>query len=332
MDIVVLGAGGIGSTCAAFLARGGHDVRLVARGDHLRVVRKQGLRVSGLAEFTVDLDAVERASGACDVFVLATKTPDTLAALERVSELRPAVAFSMQNGVLKNAQLADAFGDGPVLGAATMVAASRPRPGAVAYTLDGVTAVGELAGGRSQRVEELAAAWNDSGLKMAAVEDISGHEWAKQALQAGAAPLAALTHQPSHLIWGTPPLARTLVLMVREAASVAAALGVELSTSESYGFDMRAVANEPLEAAIARVIARGEELVATGRTSVILSMDQDMRAGKPTEIEETVGHVVAEADRLGVDVPMLRMACEVIRGIELACGVRSSSAAVGDHV
>jgi 2-dehydropantoate 2-reductase len=325
VEIVVLGAGGIGSVCAAHLACAGHRVRLVARGEQLRAVRERGLRIHGLADLHARPEAVERAGGACDLLVVATKTPDTAAALATVAELRPALALSLQNGVLKDAQLAAAFGPGTVIGAACMIGATRTAAGVAEYTLDGVTAVGELDAPAGARVRELAAAWNASGLHMRAVDDVLAHEWAKQALQAGAAPLAALTDLASHDIYATPPLARTLVELAREVGAVAAALGIELSDDESYGYDMRAIVTGPLDAAIAQVIARGEQLAAAGRTRIMLSMGQDMRARRPTEIEETVGHVVAEGDRLGVPVPALRTVYDVIRGIELAAGVRSAA-------
>jgi 2-dehydropantoate 2-reductase len=325
VEIVVLGAGGIGSVCAAHLANAGHRVRLIARGEQLRTVNEHGLRIHGLAELHARPEAVERAGGACDVLIVATKTPDTEASLATVSDLRPALALSLQNGVLKDAQLAAAFGPGTVIGAACMIGATRTAAGVAEYTLDGVTAVGELDAPAGARVRELAAAWNASGLHMRAVDDVLAHEWAKQALQAGAAPLAALTDLASHDIYATPPLARTLVELAREVGAVAAALGIELSDDESYGYDMRAIVTGPLDAAIAQVIARGEQLAAAGRTRIMLSMGQDMRARRPTEIEETVGHVVAEGDRLGVPVPALRTVYDVIRGIELAAGVRSAA-------
>ena len=58
---------------------------------------------------------------------------------------------------------------------------------------------------------------------------------------------------------------------------------------------------------------RGEQLVAAGKTDIVVSMLQDVRAGRPTEIEETAGYVVEEADRLGVPVPNLRLLCELVR-------------------
>jgi len=320
LRVVVLGAGGIGSVVAAHLARAGNEVLLVARGEQLAAISAHGLRVRGLAAFRVELAAAETAVGPCDALVVATKTPDTKAALRAVAELEPAVAFSVQNGVLKNDQLAEAFGRERVLGAITMIGGTRSAPGIVDFTLDGVTVLGELAGPVSPRVERLAAVWNAAGLQMLAVDDVAGHEWAKQVLQAGVSPLAVLTGLPGHRLWGTPALATALVRLLREAAAVAQALGVELTDYDGYGFDVRAVVTEPFAAAVARVMRRGEQLAAAGKTDIVVSMLQDVRAGRRTEIEETVGHVVREGARLGVPVPGLTLACDLVRGIEAARG------------
>jgi 2-dehydropantoate 2-reductase len=302
MRIVILGAGGIGSIVAAFLARGGHDVTLIARGEHLKAIRERGLTVTGLADFTIEVEAAEGASGDCEVLVLSTKTPDTRAALQTVKGLRPARALSLQNGVVKDQVLAEQFAD--VVGATCMIGATRTGPGVAAYTLDGATYVGREA-------SALAEAWNASGLQMTVVADILGHEWAKQALQGPAATLAVASDLPNHLVHLR--LARPMAEAIREVAAVAAAKGIELAEGEDYGFDVHAIATEPIDDAVARVVRRGEELVAAGKTSIVVSMLQDVRAGRPTEIEETAGHVVREADRLGVDVPNLRLLCELVR-------------------
>jgi 2-dehydropantoate 2-reductase len=302
MRIVILGAGGIGSIVAAYFGRAGHDVTLIARGEHLRATRERGIRVTGLADFTTPVTVAESADGACDAFILATKTPDTRSALAAVAGLRPALSLSLQNGVAKDRVLAETFV--PVAGATTMVGATRTGPGEVAYTLDGATYVGDEA-------TELAEAWNATGLQMTVVENILGHEWAKQALQGPAATLAVASDLPNHLVHLR--LARPFALALREVAAVANAGGVELAAGEDYGFDVRAMASEPLDAAVARVVRRGEQLVAAGKTDIVVSMLQDVRAGRPTEIEETAGFVVAEADRLGVDVPNLRLLCDLVR-------------------
>ena len=208
--------------------------------------------MTGLAEFTTPVTVAERPDGACDALILATKTLDTRSALAAVEGLRPALSLSLQNGVAKDGVLAETFA--PVVGATTMVAASRTGPGAVAYTLDGATYVGGEAA-------ELAEAWNATGLHMTVVDNVLGHEWAKQALQGPAATLAVASDLPNHLVHLR--LARPFALALREVAAVADAAGIELAAGEDYGFDVRAMA--------------------------------------------------AEADRRGVDVPNLRLLCDLVR-------------------
>ena len=58
MRICVFGAGSVGGYLAAFLARGGADVSVVARGAHLAAIRAKGLTVETPdGSFTVDLPA-----------------------------------------------------------------------------------------------------------------------------------------------------------------------------------------------------------------------------------------------------------------------------------
>jgi len=45
MRVAILGAGGVGGYFGGLLARGGHEVRLLARGPHLQAIRNQGLEV-----------------------------------------------------------------------------------------------------------------------------------------------------------------------------------------------------------------------------------------------------------------------------------------------
>jgi 2-dehydropantoate 2-reductase len=321
---VVLGAGGIGLVLASHLARAGHDVTLVARGEQLDAVRQWGIEVRGLREFVVDVDAAPSATGPCDLLVVATKTPDTVAALACVRDLDVHAALSVQNGVVKDRLLAEELGGDKVLGATTMLGGERIAPGVVNFTLDGMTAIGELGsdgsvgGPVSQRIREIAAAWNDAELAIETVEDVKAHEWAKQILQAAVSPLSVLAELPIHLLWSLRPFAESQVALMREAGAVAAALGVAPSPYEGYGFDVPAILNDPWEDAVRRIQDRGEALIAAGNTAIVVSMLQDIRSGRRTEIEETAGYVVAEGRRLGVPVPVLAFACDVVRGKAVA--------------
>jgi 2-dehydropantoate 2-reductase len=100
----VLGAGAIGAYVGAALARGGTDVTLIARGEHLRAMAQRGVRVqSPRGDFearpaaTSDLTAIADA----DVVVLGVKAYSLPALAPRIGELlRPgAVVLAAQNGI-----------------------------------------------------------------------------------------------------------------------------------------------------------------------------------------------------------------------------------------
>ena len=152
MKVVIVGAGALGSLYAAYLARDGHDVSLVARGERALALAMHGIPVTGADDFTARCDIVTEPQRlrSSDLLILATKTYDTAGALQSLRELKVRSAFSVQNGVQKNEALVQAFGPATVLGAISMMggevlAAQGDEPGAVRYTRAGMTTIGEIA-------------------------------------------------------------------------------------------------------------------------------------------------------------------------------------------
>src|SRR5438105_9974841 len=84
LRFLVWGAGAIGGTIGAHLARSGHDVTFVDRvGEHVEAIRSGGLRITGpLAEFTARIPAFapDDLAGTFEHIVLAVKAQDTEAA------------------------------------------------------------------------------------------------------------------------------------------------------------------------------------------------------------------------------------------------------------
>ena len=106
MRFVVYGAGAIGGVIGGRLFEHGHDVVLVARGEHARAIRGQGLRLADPdRSVTLAVPVVEQPSdldlGPADVVVLAMKTQDTQAALDALDRARrpPGAVACAQNGV-----------------------------------------------------------------------------------------------------------------------------------------------------------------------------------------------------------------------------------------
>ena len=134
MKIVILGAGALGTVLGAHLARAGEDVTLIARGQRAAYLQEHGATITGLVDFTVPVPVVTDPSQVhdADVLIVTVKTYDMDAALASVKHLDVGSVLSIQNGVLKNEQLAQTFGWEKVLGATAMFtcrsAADRDRP------------------------------------------------------------------------------------------------------------------------------------------------------------------------------------------------------------
>ena len=78
MRIAVMGAGSIGGYFGGMLARGGHDVTLIARGPHLAAIQEHGLRIvtDHQEELIVRCDATGSPEnvGIVDLILLTVKT------------------------------------------------------------------------------------------------------------------------------------------------------------------------------------------------------------------------------------------------------------------
>ena len=120
MKFVIIGAGALGSIMAAHLAQAGEDVKLIARGNRAEYLRNEGITITGLSDVKAECEIVTdpRTITEADVLIMTVKTFDTEAALESTKHIKVATAFSVQNGLLKNEQLAKAFGAANTIGAA----------------------------------------------------------------------------------------------------------------------------------------------------------------------------------------------------------------------
>src|SRR5689334_23129124 len=101
MNFVIVGAGALGSIYAAYLARAGHKVSLVARGGRAAALEKHGLEVVGQETFTTRCDIVTKPETLkqADLLLLAIKTYDMEQALSSLRGLKVKSALSVQNGV-----------------------------------------------------------------------------------------------------------------------------------------------------------------------------------------------------------------------------------------
>jgi 2-dehydropantoate 2-reductase len=120
MRVAVLGSGRVGGYYRALLAKGGHDVAVIARGAHLEARRRRGLTVrTPEGESTIPVTAVAdtRTVGAVDLVLFGVKSDDTEPAAQALAPLmaRDTAAVTFQNGVDNVEAIAAVVGSGALL-------------------------------------------------------------------------------------------------------------------------------------------------------------------------------------------------------------------------
>ena len=120
MKIVILGAGALGTVLSAHLARAGEDVTLIARGQRAAFLQEHGATITGLVDFTVPVTRRDRPTAGSQQPMSSSSRSKPMTwnpPLQSVKHLDVGSVLSLQNGVLKNEQLAQTFGWEKVLGA-----------------------------------------------------------------------------------------------------------------------------------------------------------------------------------------------------------------------
>src|SRR3990167_3413218 len=203
MRILILGTGGLGCYFGARLAASGADVTFVARGEHLKAMRANGLRIESalgnllLKPVTASDDPTS--AGVVDLVMIGVKLWDTESAVEA---LAPAVGpdtavVSFQNGVDAVDILTNKFGRRCVLGGIAHIAAVIEAPGVIRHngTLQRLT-FGELDGQRSARTERLVAQYKKAGIGVVISNDVERAIWEKFVFIVGLSTMTALTRRP----------------------------------------------------------------------------------------------------------------------------------------
>jgi len=320
MRCLVWGAGAIGGTLGAYLARAGHDVTLVdTAADHVAAVGAGGLRISGpVAEFTVPVPAFtpDTVRGVWETVVLATKAHHTEAAVRALApHLAPAGAVvSAQNG-LNELAIAAVVGEERTVGAFVNFGADYLEPGHIFYGGRGTVMVGEAFGTDrvTPRVLAIRDAWRVFDDRASATANVWGYLWGKEAY--GAMLFAtALTNDAI-----ADCLARTedrplYVALAREILAVAGARGVRPEAFD--GFDPAAyLPGAPAGATDQSLDALVAHNRRSSKTHTGIWRDLAVRK-RPTEVDAQLGIVVRLGREAGVPTPLTERLVTLIHDVE----------------
>jgi 2-dehydropantoate 2-reductase len=264
--ILIWGAGAVGGTIGACLARAGHPVVLVdVVAEHVAAIAERGLTLEGpLGGFTQRLPAAtpDQLDGTYRRSLLCVKAQHTAAA---AAAMRPFLAddgyvVSAQNG-LNERVIAEIIGPARTIGAFVNFGADYLGPGRVVYGGRGAVVVGELDGRSTPRLAALHRTLRDFEPAAVATDNIWGYLWGKLAYGA----LLFATALTNDSIADALALPRYFALYRALGAEVLGVAAAEQVRPEGFnGFDPAAFAEGADPAATRRSI---DEMVAHNRRS-----------------------------------------------------------------
>ena len=287
MRIAIYGAGGVGGYYGGVLTRAGHEVSLVARGAHLAAIRRSGLRVlSPGGDFTVHPAAATDDTsriGPVDAVIVAVKSPHLAAVRDGVGPLLGpgTLVVPLLNGVDAHEALLPAVGRGRVGKGLTRIVSEISRPGEIRHVgLEPYVAMAEWDGGTSPRVEALVSALGDAGVEAEVPPDIDAALWFKFLMICSIGGVCAACRMPVGAVRTLPETRALLQLAMQEIAEVALARGVVLPDD-----------------AVTQALKIADALPDLGTPS----LQRDLAAGVPSELDDWSGAAVRMGARAGVE-------------------------------
>jgi 2-dehydropantoate 2-reductase len=256
--------------------------------------------VTSIDDVDVDMDKKP------DVMLLTTKSFDTERAIKEVQSLidfdDSSIVISLQNGIGNEEIISRLIGEGEkhTLGGMVIIGFDMLKPGHVKITVfGGNVKIGEVGEKKiTPRVQKIVAVFNKAGIPTDAVDNIKAHIWSKAIYNAALNPLCAILD----VNYGKLTNHNSWVLiesLVAEIFKVANAEGIELFWKD---------AREYLSYLRDRLIPPTAEHKP--------SMLNDLKKGKPTEIDFLNGFFVERGKKYSVPMPVNETIVRLVKFLE----------------
>ena len=292
MKITVMGAGGIGGCYGGLLAQAGNDVTLIARGAHLAAIKEKGLQlIQPEGDFTVAVAATDDPSqvGPVELVIFSVKAHQNSKAVPLIEPLigEDTTILTIQNGVESADELGQDYGAERVLPGSAYLLSNITSPGVIKQlSLVPRVAFGESNGDRSQRAIAIRDTFCEANIEAELSDDISKALWSKLLYNSPANAMASAARLSPRDLIEYPHGAAMFRSAIQEVANVGTAYGIPFGQDDVQGA-MDLITARPMG-------ARG-------------SMQADLEAGRPLELEAIVGSVRRIGRKVNVPTPVFDM-------------------------
>jgi len=292
LKIAVMGAGGIGGCYGGLLAQAGNDVTLIARGAHLAAIKEKGLQlIQPEGDFTVAVAATDDPSqvGPVELVIFSVKAHQNSKAVPLIEPLigEDTTILTIQNGVESAEELGQDYGAERVLPGSAYLLSNITSPGVIKQlSLVPRVAFGESNGDRSQRAVAIRDTFCEANIEAELSDDISKALWSKLLYNSPANAMASAARLSPRDLIEYPHGAAMFRSAIQEVANVGTAYGIPFGQDDVQGA-MDLITARPMG-------ARG-------------SMQADLEAGRPLELEAIVGSVRRIGRKVNVPTPVFDM-------------------------
>jgi len=274
MNIVVYGAGAIGSLFGAILSKKNNLV-LIGRKPHVIAINKNGLLVKGKTKIKKKILAFENIKNISspDLLIISVKAYDTKKAISQAKKLvgKKTVVMSLQNGLDNIEKIQKYVSLDRIIVCTTTHGAIYSKPGVINHTGFGKTIIGLPGDGDKNKLVEIVKNFNDAGIKTVASDDIIRELWIKGIINSSINPLTTIFNCKNGYLLENPILEKLVEKICKESTNVACSYGLNLDYTE--------------------MIMKTKEVI-NDTSENFSSMLQSHKKGKKTEINSINGVIL----------------------------------------
>ncbi len=316
MKYAIYGAGSLGTVLGAYMTKNGVDVELVNRNRaHVSALREKGAHITGTVDFTVPVKAIlpEEMEGQYDVIFLMTKQLHNAEVVTFLKELlaQDGVIVTLQNGIPEPG-VAEIVGEERTVGVVVEWGASLVEPGVSELTSDPEGLFFHMGGMKGIAKEKLDLV---KGLleKMCPVEieeNLIGARWSKLLINATYSGLGTVVGGTFGDVSGKKIPRKVAVRCMKECIDVGHASGAEFAPVQGKDITKLFYYKGALKRKFAELLV---PIAMKKHVGIVPSMLQDIRAGKPCEVDAINGIVCEFGRKYGVPTPINDRIAEVIK-------------------
>lgn len=295
MKYLVIGAGGTGGSIGAYMTEAGKDVTLIARGAHLKKMQEEGLKMETTRKgnYTVhpiwatDMEHYGERPDIIFVCVKGYSLEDTIPFIRRVAK-NDTIVIPILNIYGTGGRMQEKLPDLLVTDGCIYIAAEIKEPGTIWQNGD----IFRIVYGVRNREElrpalfEVAKDLRDSGIDGVLSENIQRDALQKFAYVSPMAACGLYYHVSAGKVQETGEPRDTFVKLMREVEALAAAMGIPF---------------------LVDIVTTNLQILDALNPTASTSMQRDIYAGKPSEIDGLIYEVVRMGKKYGVPTPAYEM-------------------------